>query len=203
VPFGRCGLGGRPLEYLTTFNASEGYLEELGPDGFAAQAVEAGQIMTVTPGRIVRLRLQTAPGRRSLVVFQTEDRTPLHGHAAPISRGEEQASPDHPARVQSAWQSFETLRALATDDPARYRQELEEFFSRMSQVLTGDGQIERLRQEAGESGSYAVEDQRPLFERQQHLLTEDVLDRVAGGDPSVFRFPGMFGAVCPLFDALK
>ena len=202
VPFGRCGLEGRPLEYLVVC-ASEGHLEELGPDGFASQAVAEGEILTVVPGRVVRLRLRPGVGERALVAFQTEDRTPLHGHAAPISCGGRPAPLDHPARVQSAWQAFNALRAMATDDPARYRQELEGFFTRMSRALTGDGQIDQLRQQAQQAGSYSVADQRPLFERQAELLTEDVLGRVASADPSVFRFPGMFGAVCPLFDALK
>lgn len=203
VPFGRCGLEGRPLEYLIAYHVAEGYLEELGPDGFRAHAVEAGRVMTIAPGRVVRLRMRSQAGKRALVAFQTEDRTPLHGHAAPISLGGLPAPQDHPTRLQSAWQAFESLRTMVADDPARYGQELDGFFARMRQSLAGDGHVDRLRQEARQDGSYEVEDQQALFERQQALLTGDLLERIGGADPEVFRFPGMFGAVCPLFDVLK
>jgi len=203
VPFGRCGLEDRPLEYLIALGVSGGYLEELGPEGFAAYEVEADRIMTIVPGRIVRLRVRPRVGMRALVAFQTEDRTPLRGHAAPMSLSTRPSPQDHPARLQSAWQAFDSLCTMAQGDFSRYRLELDGFFARMSQALAGNGLLDQEQQEARQDGSYEVVDQRPLFERQQALLTGDLLDRVARADPEVFRFPGMFGAVCPLFSVLK
>ena len=42
-----------------------------------------------------------------------------------------------------------------------------------------------------------------LFDRQCALLDEAVLDRIRDQDEAVFRFPGMFGGVAPLFNLVN
>ena len=45
-------------------------------------------------------------------------------------------------------------------------------------------------------------EERGLFERQRALLDAAALERIKAQDEAVFRFPGMFGAVAPLFNLI-
>ena len=59
------------------------------------------------------------------------------------------------------------------------------------------------QEQARREGSYAVAEEQALFDRQRTLLDEAVLDRIRNQDEAVFRFPGMFGGVAPLFQPNK
>jgi len=150
-----------------------------------------------------RLRTRPGPEGRILVVFQTEDRTPLRGHAAPVSRAGETAAAAHPARLAGAWQAFEGLRQLFAADPRAYRAELDGFMGRMAEAVAGDPQMAQIQAGAQAAGTYDLEDQEPLFGRQAALLTPEVIGRVARADADLFRFPGIFGAVASLFPLLS
>ena len=41
-----------------------------------------------------------------------------------------------------------------------------------------------------------------FFDRQRALLDSTALERIKARDKAVFRFPGMFGAVAPLFNLI-
>ena len=56
------------------------------------------------------------------------------------------------------------------------------------------------RRVAEAAGSYAAGPDPVLFDRQDELVTPSLLDAIAGAQEGRFRFPGMFGAVAPLFD---
>ena len=203
VPFGRCGLAGRPREHIRVHGAVEAYHDALGPEGYRQTRLSADQTVAFEPGLLHRLRARPGGDGRVLVAFQTEDRTPLHGHAAPVSRRGEGVAAHHPARLAGAWQAFEGLRELAAADPEAYRAELVEFMGRMAVAVAGDPEMARIQTEAEAAGTYELADQEPLFQRQAALLTPEVIQRVAAADSDLFRFPGMFGAVAPLFSLLN
>ncbi|MFH1567909.1 MAG: hypothetical protein ABIL09_07895 [Gemmatimonadota bacterium] len=202
VPFGRCGIDGRPREHVRLWGASEAYHEILGPAGYESRPVEPGQTVTFLPGLLHRLRARGIGDGRVLVAFQTEDRTPLSGHAAPVNRGDQAAPTTHPERLLGAWAAFEALRALAGPDPGAYQRELARFFGRMANALSANPEMARIQAAAAAAGAYDAPDQDLLFRRQSALLIPEVLERVAAADPELFRFPGMFGAVAPLFSRL-
>ena len=70
----------------------------------------------------------------------------------------------------------------------------------MAEKLAGDPEIAAAQEVARREGSYAVAEEQVLFDLQCALLDEAVLDRIRDQDEAVFRFPGMFGGVAPLFD---
>ena len=73
----------------------------------------------------------------------------------------------------------------------------------MAEKLAGDPEIAAAQEQARREGSYAVAEEQALFERQRVLLDEAVLDRIREQDEAVFRFPGMFGGVAPLFNLVN
>lgn len=202
VPFGRCGLGGRPREHIRVYGAAEAFHDTLGRSGYREEALAEEETVVFEPGLLHRLRTRPRADGRVLVAFQTEDRTPLHGHAAPVTRSGEDAAADHPQRLARAWEAFEGFRSLAGTDAEGYQRELAAFMGDMSRLVSGDPQLAQIQRAAAADGTYDMADQTPLFDLQASLLTAGVIDRVAAADAELFRFPGMFGAVAPLFPLL-
>ena len=196
VPFGRCGIDGRPLEHVRLYHVSRAFVDRLTPRGARSEPVEEGRTVPVPPGSIVRFRAFPRPGRRALVAFQTEDRSPLHGHAAPLTR------PGEPPRAGAAERLRQTTDAFGELWRTGGGPSLESFFTGMASAVEGDPRVEDARLAARASGSYESGPDPALFDRARGLLTPEVLQRIAGADEALFRFPGMFGAVAPLFPLL-
>ncbi|MFA6110448.1 MAG: hypothetical protein WDA75_16920 [Candidatus Latescibacterota bacterium] len=197
MPFGRCGVAGLPREYLIPWHCREAYLDLLDPDGYRSVPLSEGAVVQVVPGRVIRFRGRPRPGRRVLVSFQTEDRTPLLGNAAPFTL-DGQVPEAYNERLVRCHGAFAAMRRLAETDPPAYRRTLEGFFSAMAARLAGNPEVARTQAEAREQGTYLDQDQLPLFGRQRNLLTESVIQRLAQQEEGLFRFPGMFGAVASL-----
>ena len=85
LPFGRCGIQGRPREHIAAHFCAEAYIDVLSMDGVETQPLAVGEIADIEPGSIVRFRARPLEHHCVLVAFQTEDRTPLLGHAAPFT----------------------------------------------------------------------------------------------------------------------
>ena len=85
LPFGRCGVQGRPREHIVAHFCAEAYLDVLSMDGVETQPLAAGEIADIEPGTVVRFRARPLEHCCVFVAFQTEDRTPLLGHAAPFT----------------------------------------------------------------------------------------------------------------------
>ena len=196
VPFGRCGIDGRPLEHVRLYHAARAFVDVLTPRGAASRPVEEGRTVLVSPGSVVRFRAVPRAGHRVLVAFQTEDRTPLHGHAAPLTRAGEPPPAGAEARLRQTTEAFAALWKSGGGSP------LQGFFGRMAAAVAEDPGVEAARQAALASGSYEAGADPALFDRARALLTPGVLERIAGGEEPLFRFPGMFGAVAPLFPLL-
>ncbi|MBT6146082.1 MAG: hypothetical protein HOH74_11665, partial [Gemmatimonadetes bacterium] len=139
VPFGRCGIDGRPEEHVRIFGASEAWCDRLGMDGSASSVqVEEGQTLTFLPGSVQRLRARPRNGGRVLVAFQTEDRTPLLGHAAAWA-GEGVAVPEEAGeRVLLTHRAFDEL---AQAGGAAIRERLGAFMTAMENRLSDDAQV--------------------------------------------------------------
>ena len=196
VPFGRCGLDGRPLEHVRLYHAARAFVDVLTPQGAASHPVAEGRTVLVAPGSIVRFRAVPRPGRRVLVAFQTEDRSPLHGHAAPLTRPGEPPPEGAAERLRQTTDAFCELWRTGGGSG------IESFFTSMASAIEGDPRVEAARLAARDSGSYEAGPDPTLFNRARDLLTPEVLGRIAGGEEALFRFPGMFGAVAPLFPLL-
>lgn len=196
VPFGRCGLDGRPLEHVRLYHVARAFVDVLTPGGSRSEPVEEGRTVLVAPGSVVRFRAFPRPGRRALVAFQTEDRTPLHGHAAPLTR------PGDPARPGAVERLRQTTDAFGEIWSGGDGSSLESFFAGMAATIEGDPRVEAARLAARASGSYEAGADPSLFDQARELLTPEVLERIAGAEDDIFRFPGMFGAVAPLFPLL-
>lgn len=200
LPFGRCGIDGRPREHVRLYCVDEAFLDILEPSGVTCRALAEGETTTVEPGSVVRFRARPRPGHRALIAFQTEDRTPLHGHAAPLTAEGDAPRAEAAARLRQTTAAFEVLwRTLESPDPAPGRERLNRFFADMARRMEGDGQIAAARIAAERSGSYASGDEAAQFDRARDLLTPEVLARIGSGEAPLFRFPGMLGAVAPLF----
>ncbi len=198
MPFGRCGVNGLPLEYLMVHHQAEAYLEVLTPAGVEVNNLSPGQIVTLKPGRVARLRARPLPGRQVLVAFQTEDRTPLQGNAAPFCPDHE--LPDEFAdRLRTCHAAFQQTRSQACMQAARYTGVLQDFFGRMAEKIAADPVVHATQAAARSTGTYDVDDQVPLFERQKALLTPEIIQRTGAADPVLFRFPGMFGGIAMLY----
>lgn len=196
VPFGRCGIDGRPLEHVRLYHAARAFVDVLTPQGAASRPVEEGRTVLVSPGSVVRFRVVPRAGHRVLVAFQTEDRTPLHGHAAPLTRAGESPPAGAEARLRQTTEAFAELWKSGGGS------RLDSFFDGMAAAVAEDPGVEAARQAAQASGSYEAGADPALFDRARALLTPGVLERIAGGEEPLFRFPGMFGAVAPLFPLL-
>ena len=202
MPFGRCGVAGRPLEYLTVHHIDSGFLDVLGPEGYEERSITAGIPQTITPGMVIRLRAQPQQGHRVLVGFQTEDRTPLQGNAAPFTL--DGIVPDaYDARLGKAHAAFQQVQNMATTDPLGYRNTLKHFFTNMAKAIAANADIPKIQAEAQHQGAYSVADETIQNARQQALLTPQVLERIRKQDADLFRFPGMFGGITTLFNLIK
>ena len=202
VPFGRCGVHGLPCEHLVVHHAEEAYVDVLGAQGFSENAVQQGKMVHVVPGAVIRLRARPLPGRRVLVGFQTEDRTPLIGNAAPFTLDGE--VPDaYDERLIKAHGTFDQVKSQAQADPQACAEALHGFFDAMAQRIAGDAEIAEVQARARDEGSYDVEDEMALCQRQRDLLRADVLERIENRDRDLFRFPGMFGGITTLFNAVR
>ena len=199
LPFGRCGIQGRPREHIIAHFFAEAYLDVLSMDGVKIQPLAAGEIADIEPGSVVRFRARPLEHCCVLVAFQTEDRTPLLGHAAPFTLDGE-VPEDWRERLVKCHAAFDAAIARASD--GGHRPLLERFFGTMAEKLAGDPEIAATQELARREGSYAVAEEQALFERQHALLDEAVLDRIRKRDEAVFRFPGMFGGVAPLFNLI-
>lgn len=197
LPFGRCGVQGRPREHIIAHFCAEAHLDVLSVDGVKTQSLADGEIADIEPGSVVRFRGQPLEHHCALVAFQTEDRTPLLGHAAPFTLDGE-VPDDWRERLTKCHAAFDAAAARASDGGQRPL--LERFFGTMAEKLAGDPTIAATQEQARREGSYAVEEEQALFDRQRALLDEGVLARIRDQDEAVFRFPGMFGGVAPLFN---
>ena len=202
VPFGRCGLDGWPREHLMIYGAAEAYVDVLGLDETWTTTVEPERAVAVEPETVVRLRARPLAGQRVLVAFQTQDRTPLIGHAAPFTLDGE-VPDDYFERLRKGHGAFCEVQKLWHDDRKAYRAALDRFFGGMANRLKGDRAVAETSAEARRAGSYDVTDERELFEFQNSMLDATLLERIREQDGELFRFPGMFGAVVTLFNCLK
>ena len=197
LPFGRCGIQGQPREHIIAHFCAEAYLDVLSMDGVKTQPLAVEEIADIEPGSVVRLRARPLEHHCVLVAFQTEDRTPLLGHAAPFTLDGE-VPDDWRERLVKCHAAFD--EAVAQESDGGHRPLLECFFGIMAEKLAGDPEIAAAQEQARSEGSYAVAEEQTLFDRQRALLDEGVLDRIRDQDEAVFRFPGMFGGVAPLFN---
>ncbi len=198
MPFGRCGIEGLPREHIQVHFSREAYLDVLDEEGVTTHALSNGQIAAIEPGSIVRLRARALCAGRVLVAFQTQDHTPLHGNAGPFIY--DVAVPeDWQERLVACHAAFERAAAM---EAAGRREVLSSFFAAMASGLVGGAEIGSLRSAAESAGSYAAPDEAPFFARQQTLLDEHTVGRIRQADAGVFRFPGMFGGVAPLFSLI-
>ena len=199
LPFGRCGIQGRPREHIIAYFCAEAYLDVLSMDGVKTQPLAVGEIADIEPGSVVRFRARPLENHCVLVAFQTEDRTPLLGHAAPFTLDGE-VPDDWRERLVKCHAAFDAAAARASD--GSHRPLLERFLGTMAEQLAGDPEIADVQEQARREGSYSVAEEQALFDRQRTLLDGAVLDRIRDQDEAVFRFPGMFGGVAPLFNLI-
>lgn len=201
MPFGRCGVGGLPREHLSVHHAEEAWLEMLWQGAYHEIPVVEGRLVEIAPGRVVRLRARPRAGRRVVVAFQTQDRTPLLGNAGPFVL--DGRVPDaYAERLIKAHGDFDKTRDLAGGDASGCQAVLDQFFAAMAARLEGRPEVQQTQEEASRAGSYTVVDEADLFARQRGLLTPPVVERIRGQDPALYRFPGMFGGITTLFNAL-
>ena len=125
LPFGRCGIQGRPREHLIAHFCVEAYIDVLSMDGVKTQPLAAGEIADIEPGSVVRFRARPLENYCVLVAFQTEDRTPLLGHAAPFTLDGE-VPDDWRERLVKCHAAFDAAAARASD--GGHRPLLERFF---------------------------------------------------------------------------
>ena len=198
MPFGRCGVDGLPCEYLRVYHLQEGFLDVLSTQGYSERAISEGEVLKIVPGMVIRVRARPRPGHRVLVGFQTEDRTPLLGNAAPFTL-DFQVPDEFAARLVKTHAAFAAVRQLFLEDKPLYQKMLKDFFSTMEQALSGNEEITRIQLEARRQGAYDVDDEQALSVRQGDLITPEVVGRISQQDEDLFRFPGMFGGITTLF----
>ena len=200
MPFGRCGVDGLPREHLLVHFCAEAYLDVLSDAGLETRQLAEGEIAHVEPGTVVRLRALALEGHRVLVAFQTEDRTPLSGNAGPFTLDGE---------VPEDWQERLVKCHAAFDEAAEHAKKgwhrplLQRFLETMADAIAGDPEIAKIQETARAAGSYDVIEEQVFFDRQRSLINEAVLERIKAEDEAVFRFPGMFGGVAPLFNLIN
>ena len=198
MPFGRCGVNGLPREYLRVYHLQEGFLDVLSNQGYSERAISEGEVLKIVPGMVIRVRARPRPGHRVLVGFQTEDRTPLLGNAAPFTL-DFQVPEEFAARLVKAHAAFAEVKQLYLEGKSLYRSILQNFFNAMEQALSGNEEIIRIQGEARRQGAYDVDDEQSLSVRQRDLLSPEVVGRIGRQDEDLFRFPGMFGGITTLF----
>lgn len=200
MPFGRCGVAGLPREHLVVHFCAEAYLDVLSEEGLETVELAEGEIAHIDPGTIVRLRALPLEGHRVLVAFQTEDRTPLLGNAGPFTLDGE-VPEDWRERLIKCHAAFAEAAEQAKN--GWHRPLLQRFFEAMADKIAADREIPAIQEEARGAGSYDVIAEQVFFDRQRELLDETALERIKAQDEAVFRFPGMFGGVAPLFNLLN
>jgi hypothetical protein len=198
LPFGRCGVDALPREHIQVHFFCEAHLDVLSYDGVNTIALKEGQSICIEPGTVARLRARPYRGQRVLVAFQTQDHTPLEGNAGPFV-ADGVVADDWRERIRICHAAFSAVAAM---DVAARKEVLDVFFARMAAALEGKAEIGTMQHAARAAGSYAVGDEDACFVRQRQLLSADVIERIRARDEVVFRFPGMFGAVAPLFNLL-
>ena len=204
MPFGRCGLNGLPREHLLVFGAREAWLEKLTWEGPRVIPVIPAQPVAIEPQTVVRLRALPQPGGRVLVAFQTQDRTPLMGNAAPFTLDGE--VPDRwEERLRKGHSDYANTSLTWSWDKEGYEAALDRFFGSMAEKLEGDAAVAAVCEEARGAGSYdaADEGEGVFFDYQEGMIDEPLLARIRAQDPGLFRFPGMFGGVATLFNCLE
>ena len=202
MPFGRCGLNGLPREHIRVFAAREAWLHLLTWEGPQVVAVKPGQPVAIEPQSVVRLHARPQPGGRVLVAFQTQDRTPLMGNAAPFTLDGEVPERWN-ERLRKGHEAFTEAAGLWAGDRTAYEAALERFFGSMTEKLEGDAGVAAVCEEAHGAGSYDAADERVFFDYQEGMIHEPLLARIRAQDPELFRFPGMFGGIATLFNCLE
>ncbi|MBT4612863.1 MAG: hypothetical protein HOM68_08155 [Gemmatimonadetes bacterium] len=198
VPFGRCGVHGRPHEHVRIYGADQAWCDRIAADGSQTTvSVEEGEDLTFLPGHVQRIRALPREKGRVLVAFQTEDRTPLAGHAVAWMGDEAESVPDDPA--QRVLLTHRAFNKLAASEPAQIQQQVTAFMRQMSDLVQNES-IEAEHRTAKAAGSYQAGADDALFERQRCLVNSSVLAQIAARDAARFRYPGMFGAVAPMYD---
>ena len=200
MPFGRCGVAGLPREHLVVHFCAEAYLDVLADGGLQTQVLAEGEIAHIEPGSIVRLRALPLEGHRVLVAFQTEDRTPLSGNAGPFTLDGDVPEDWH-ERLVKCHAAFD--EAVEQAKNGWHRPLLQRFFETMADAVAEVPEIAKIQENARAAGSYDVVDEQVFFDRQRELLDEAALGKIRAQDEAVFRFPGMFGGVAPLFNLIN
>lgn len=203
VPFGRCGIDGLPLEHVRLYQFVDAAADVLRPGGVESRPLREGETLLVEPGSVVRFRARPRPGRRVLVAFQTEDRTPLFGNASPLTPEGEDPSMEAAQRLRQTTGAFCQLWQQIDAGSQQGRERLERFFAQMATRLVDPREVAAARAAARAAGSYDAGPSPALFDRARQLVTTAVLGRIAAGETALFRYPGMFGAVAPLFSLLQ
>jgi hypothetical protein len=201
MSFGRCGVDGLPHEHLMVHHAREAWLDLLSNRGYESRPLREGEITKLLPGAVARVRARPRPGRRVIVAFQTEDRTPLLGNAAPFTLDDD-VPDDYADRLIKTHAAFNAVKQMAERDPSACQKALSHFLDAMAARLAGDDQVRQAQEEARKAGTYDVADEATSFARQRQLLTDEVLARIESQDELLFRFPGMFGGITTLFNAI-
>ncbi len=199
VPFGRCGIAGRPLEHVRFYHVEQAWVDSLSVDGPRTRAVPEGETVLVEPGGFVRFRAVPRTGGRALIAFQTEDRSPLSGHAAALTTSGQTVPLEAGPRLIQTTAAFDSMRADGEAAQAR----LPELFAQMASAVGENADVAGAQQAARDAGSYDAGPASVLFDDAKALLTPDIIGRIRAGDEEFFRFPGMFGAVAPLFPLLE
>ena len=114
LPFGRCGVQGRPREHIIAYFSAEAYIDVLSMDGVKVQSLATGEVADIEPGSVVRFRARPLENHCVLVAFQTEDRTPLLGHAAPFTLDGE-VPDDWRERLVKCHAAFDAAAARTSD----------------------------------------------------------------------------------------
>jgi hypothetical protein len=198
MPFGRCGVDALPREHIQVHFCSEAWIDVLSHDGLHTRALCEGESVCIEPGTVVRLRARSYGEKRVLVAFQTQDHTPLLGNAGPFKI--DGIIPEGWCeRLAACHADFAIVARMAA---ASRGEALNYFFARMSAALEGKRELGELQCAARAVGSYGASDEGAFFARQRQLLSAEVIERVRDQDEAVFRFPGMFGAVAPLFNLI-
>jgi len=196
MPFGRCGVDALPREHIQVHFCAEAWVDVLSYDGLHTRALSEGETVCIEPGTVVRLRARSYSARRVLVAFQTQDHTPLFGNAGPFVL-DESIPEDWRDRMAVCHAAFVSVAAL---ESGPRKAALDRFFGRMATALESKREIGEIQDAARAVGSYEASDEGDFFLRQRQLLSADVVERIRRQDEAVFRFPGMFGAVAPLFN---
>ena len=133
VPF--CGIDGLPLEHVRFYQFVDAAADVLRPNGVESRPLREGETLLIETGSVVRFRARPRPGRRVLVAFQTEDRTPLFGNAAPLTPAGEAPISEAAQRLRQTTDAFCQLWQQIDAGSQQGRDRLERFFGEMAARL--------------------------------------------------------------------